>query len=390
MSEAEPRSGPLSNVRVLDLGVLIAGPLVSCFMGDLGADVVKVERPAGDPCRLNGRHLDDVSLTWKVYGRNKRTIAIDFSTEEGRGELLDLIAAADIVVENFKPGTLEKWQLGYDRMRAVNPGVILVRISGFGQTGPYRERPGFGTIAESIAGFTALNGWPEGPPTLPPIALADSTAAMAATISALAALNRRRETGEGDQIDVNLIEPLLSLLACQMVDYSALGIEPRRMGNRLDFAAPRGAYLSGDDKWFAISGATPATARKIFEAIGYPDFEQDPRLATNAVRARNVDYVDEIIQNWASTVTRAKALDILESTGAPVGPVYTMPDIVEDAHLLSRPSFVDVPDPDLGSIRMPNVIAKLQNNPGKIRFAGRPIDADREEIRNDWLNTQAG
>lgn len=384
-SNLPPPSGPLVNVKVLDLGVLIAGPLVSAYMGDLGADVVKVERPSGDPCRLNGRHLDNVSLTWKFYGRNKRTIAIDFATAQGRQQVLDLAAAADIIVENFRPGTLEKLNLGFDAFKAVNPRVIFVRVSGFGQTGPYSYRPGFGTIAESMAGFTALNGPAESPPTLPPIPLADSFASMAAIIGALAALHRRHTTGEGEIVDVALIEPLFSLLGCQLVDYTALGILPKRVGNRLEFAAPRGAYRCSDGKWFAISGATPEMAKKIFEAVGRADFADDPRLATNAVRAANVDYVDEIIQGWASTVSRDHAVAHLDKTGAPVGPIYTIADIVEDPHFKARPVFVDVPDPELGSVRMPDVFAKLTNNPGRVRFPGRPVDADRASILRDWL-----
>lgn len=379
------RRGPLVDIKVLDLGVLIAGPLVSCYMSDLGADVVKVERPTGDPCRLNGRHLDNVSLTWKYFGRNKRTVAIDFTTAEGRAELLELVRVADIVVENFRPGTLEKWGLGFDDLRAVNPDVIFTRVSGFGQAGPYRERPGFGTIAESMAGFTALNGWPDGQPTLPPLPLADTMASMAATVASLAALHRRDVAGEGEQIDVSLIEPLFSMLGCQLVDYTALGVVPQRVGNRLEFAAPRGAYQCADGSWFAISGATPAMAQRIFEAVGMPDFADDERLATNTARSANVDLVDEIIQKWASTQSREEALARLEETGAPVGPVYTIPDIVEDPHFQSRPVFVDLPDAELGSVRMPSVFAKLTNNPGAVRFGGRPIDADRESVLHDWL-----
>lgn len=383
------RQGPLVDVKVLDLGVLIAGPLVSCYMSDLGADVVKVERPTGDPCRLNGRYLDNVSLTWKYFGRNKRTIAVDFATAEGRDQVLALAGVADVVVENFRPGTLEKWRLGYDDLRAVNPNVILTRISGFGQEGPYSGRPGFGTIAESMAGFTGLNGSSEGPPALPPVPLADSFASMAATIATLAALHRRNATGEGEQIDVSLIEPLFSLLGCQLIDFTALGIAPKRMGNRLEFAAPRGAYLCADDSWFAISGATPASAKRIFEAVGMPDFADDPRLATNAARSANADLVDEIIQKWASTQSRNDAVARLEETGAAVGPIYTLADIVEDSHFIARPTFEDLPDADLGSVRMPAVFAKLKNNPGKVRFGGRPIDADRSSVLRDWLGVSS-
>lgn len=390
MSEELPqRRGPLCDIKVLDLGVVIAGPLVGCYLGDLGADVVKVERPLGDPSRATGRHVDGVSLIWKYIGRNKRTLSLDLNTEEGRARALALAAVADIVVENFRPGTLEKWGLGWETLHAANPRLILVRISGFGQHGPYRERPGFGTIAESMAGFTGLNGWPDGPPTLAPVALADTAAAKAATIAALAALHRRDVSGgEGELVDVSLIEPLFSLFSPQFIDYNFFGEEPKRVGNRLEFASPRGAYRCKDGKWFAISGATPATARKIFEAVGFPNFAADPRFATNAARMQNADAVDEIIQLWASGITREEALARLNETGAPVGPVYSMQDVIDDAHFKARPVYVDVPDPELGLVRMPNVFAQLKNNPGAIRFAGRPVDADRKSILRDWLGTE--
>jgi formyl-CoA transferase len=211
-----------------------------------------------------------VSLIWKYIGRNKRTLSLDFTTDEGCAARSRL-PGRRYRCENFRPGTLEKWGLGWEVLRAANPRLILVRISGFGQHGPYRERPGFGTIAESMAGFTGLNGWPDGPPTLAPVALADTAAAKAATIAALAALHRRHVSGgEGELVDVSLIEPLFNLFSPQFIDYNFFGEEPKRVGNRLEFASPRGAYCCKDGKWFAISGATPATARKIFEAVGFP------------------------------------------------------------------------------------------------------------------------
>jgi crotonobetainyl-CoA:carnitine CoA-transferase CaiB-like acyl-CoA transferase len=380
-----PRQGPLTGIRVLDLGVLVAGPLVGCYMADLGADVVKVERPGGDPSRVTGRHVKGESLIWKFIGRNKRSIAIDFATAEGRELVLQLAAAADIVIENFRPGTLEKWQLGWDELKKVNPRLIMVRISGFGQQGPYRDRSGFGTVAESMVGFTNLNGWPDGPPTLAPIALADTAAAMAATISALAAVVNRDRTGNGELIDVSLLEPLFSYLGPQLLDYWFFKQEPKRSGNRLEFASPRGAYKCGDGKWLAISGATPQTAARIFEAIGRPELNSDPRFATNTARMQNADEVDAIIGKWAATLTRSEALERLTETGAPVGPVYSMQDILDDPHFQDRGVVADVPDPVLGTLKLPNVFARLQNNPGAMRFGGRAVNADREDILKEWL-----
>lgn len=380
-----PRQGPLTGLKVLDLGVLVAGPLVGCYLGDLGADVVKIERPGGDPSRMTGRHVMGESLIWKYLGRNKRSVAVDFGSAEGKALILRLAATADIVVENFRAGTLEKWGLGWDELRAVNPRLVMVRISGFGQHGPYRGKPGFGTVAESMAGFTNLNGWPDGPPTLSPIALADTAAAMAATISVLAAVIKRGETGQGDVVDVSLIEPLFSYFGPQLLDYWFFKEEPKRLGNRLEFASPRGAYLCSDGKWLALSGATPQTAARIFEAIGRPDLNTDPEFSTNAARMRNADAVDEIIGAWAITLQREEALRRLAATGAPVGPVYSIQDIFDDPHFQQRPVFVDVADEALGEVRMPAVFAQLQNNPGAVRFCGRPVDADRAEVLSDWL-----
>jgi crotonobetainyl-CoA:carnitine CoA-transferase CaiB-like acyl-CoA transferase len=380
-----PRQGPLTGLKVLDLGVLVAGPLVGCYLGDLGADVVKIERPGGDPSRMTGRHVMGESLIWKYLGRNKRSVAVDFGSDEGKALVLRLAATADIVVENFRAGTLEKWGLGWNELRAVNPRLVMVRISGFGQKGPYRGKPGFGTVAESMAGFTNLNGWPDGPPTLSPIALADTAAAMAATISVLAAVIKRNETGQGDVVDVSLIEPLFSYFGPQLLDYWFFKEEPKRLGNRLEFASPRGAYLCSDGKWLALSGATPQTAARIFEAIGRSDLNTDPEFSTNAARMRNADAVDEIIGAWAVTLPREEALERLAATGAPVGPVYSMQDIFDDPHFQQRPVFVDVADETLGEVRMPAVFAQLQNNPGAVRFCGRPVDADRVDVMRDWL-----
>jgi len=385
VDELPPRRGPLIDVKVLDLGVVLAGPLVGCYLGDLGADVVKIERPSGDPMRENGRKAAGVSLVWKYFGRNKRSLTVDFSIKEGRTRILELAKVADIFVENFRPGTLEKLGLGWNDLRAVNPRLIMVRISGFGQTGPYSHRPGFGTIAESMVGYTGLNGMPDGPPILPPVPLADTAAALAASLAALAALNRRHTTGEGEVIDVSLLEPLFTYFGAQLMEYATLGIEPRRMGNRLGFASPRGAYRCSDDKWFAISGATPATAHCIFRAIGRLDVIEDPRFSSNAARMENADLVDNIIQDWASTLSRGEALGRLEAAGAPAAPIYSFEDIVHDEHFRDRGVFVAVPDPELGSVLMPNVFAKLSSNPGAIRFGGRPLDADHDSVLRDWL-----
>jgi len=382
--------GPLDGLKVLDLGVLIAGPLVGAYLGDLGADVIKVERPGGDPSRLTGTRVADVSLIWKYIGRNKRTISLDFGDTSDRKILDRLIDEADVVIENFRPGTLARHGLDAKVIAERNRRAVVLSISGFGQTGPYRERAGFGTVAESMVGLVNINGWPDGPPTLPPVALADTTAAMAATVAVLAALHRREKTGEGDIIDVGLLEPLFSCLAPQFLDYQFTGREPQRHGNRLEFAAPRGAYRCADGGWFAISGATPAGARRIFEAIGRADLNDHPGFRTNEARVERYDEIDAIIGGWAAERTRAEALAALEETGAAVGPVYSMGDLLADRHFREREVFVELPDDDLGSIKVANVFARFARTPAQMRFAGRPENADAAEIRRSGFRSAEG
>jgi len=377
--------GPLSGIKVLDLGVLIAGPLVGAYFGDLGADVVKVERPGGDPARKTGRFVEDVSLIWKYIGRNKRTIALDFGDDADREVLEALIAEADVVIENFRPGVLERHDLAPARLLALNPRLVITRISGFGQSGPYRDRSGFGTVAESMVGFVNLNGWPDGPPTLPPVALADTTAALAAAVCTLSAVLRARATGEGDVVDVSLLEPLLNMMSPQFIDYQFTGRDPVRVGNRLEFAAPRGAYRCRDGGWIALSGATPRTAASVFEAIGRADLNDDPRFATNAARIEHVEEIDRILADWAATRTREEAVAALESTGAAIGPVYSMADILADPHFRDRGTFTEIPDEELGSIKLPNVFGRFERANAAHRHAGRPVDADREAIVDEWL-----
>lgn len=385
MSAITVATGPLQGVKVLELGVLVAGPLVGAYLGDLGADVVKVERPEGDPCRMTGRMEKGESLMWKYIGRSKRTIALDFANSDDFRTLCELIAQADILIENFRPGTMEKWNLGWEDLRRMNPRLVMARISGFGQSGPYRSEPGFGTVAESMSGFVNLNGWSDGPPTLAPIALADTAAAFSAALYAVSALLYRNTSGRGQMVDVGLLEPMFSYLGPQLVEYGFTGVEPQRMGNRLGFGSPRGAYQCMDGKWLALSGATPKTARSVFEAIGRSDMNEDPRFSTNEMRLVNIEEVDRIIGEWTATKPRKEAIDILKATGAAVGPVYNLQDSLEDDHFCERQVFTSVDDPVLGKITMPNVLGRLSDTPASIRFAGRPLDADRGEILSEWL-----
>jgi formyl-CoA transferase len=385
------RSGPLIHYKVLDLGVLFAAPLIGSYLADFGADVVKVERPdGGDSLRHLGVIEGCDSLPWKYTGRNKRSIAADLRTSDGQDMVRRLVAKADVVLENFRPGVMERWNLGWDDLHEINPRLVMARVSGFGQQGPYRNRPGFGTIAESMSGYASINGWPDGPPTLPPFGLADGVAALAGAFSVVSALLwRDRVSGEGQSIDIAITDPIFALLGAQATVYDKTGVVQARTGNRVAGSVPRGAYRCRDGKWVALSGSTQAIAERIFAAIGRTDLVEDPRFATNRERIKHADEVDDLLVEWISARDRAEVLEVLVASEAAVGPIYTIADILEDEHFKERPMFVRVPDAELGDVLVPNVIAHLSDTPAAMRHAGRPLDADRDSILADWLLTTA-
>ena len=367
--------GPLAGLRVLDAGVLFAAPLAATLLGDFGADVIKVEHPSGDPLRSFGWQQDGESVWWKVVGRNKRSITLDLSEPEAQDTFVQLAATSDVVLESFRPGTLERWNLGYDRLSERNPGLILLRTSGFGQTGPYRNRPGFGTLAEAMSGFAAITGDPDGPPTLPPIALADGIAAVTGAMMVLMALHHRQASGLGQVIDLSLVEPLFWILGPQATVYDRLGIVQTRNGNRTPFSAPRNLYLTADHKWIAMSGSSQNTAQRILRLVGGEKLLEDPRFATNSARVENVEELDRLIGEWIGQRTRDEALELLDEADAATGPVYDIAEIVEDPHFQERQALIRYDD-----VLMQGLIAKLSLTPGSIRRAAPRKGAHTEEI----------
>jgi crotonobetainyl-CoA:carnitine CoA-transferase CaiB-like acyl-CoA transferase len=437
-------AGPLEGFRVLDLSAVVAGPIVARNLGDLGAEVIKVEHPRqGDAAREMGWQVDGESLWWKVLGRNKLPITLDLSTPRGAALCLRLAEVSDVLVESFRPGTLERWGLGPDALLAVNPGLVVVRVSGFGQNGPYAARPGFGTLAEAMSGWAGTQGEEGGPPQLPATALADEAAGIHGTAAALAALLHRergwrserrvgggqvvppvserserrvgggqvvppvserserrvgggqvvppvserseRRVGGGQVIDVSLYEPLLGMLGPLPAVYAATGEEAPRVGNRLPFAAPRGAYRCADDRWIALSGTSPASAHRILRAIGRADLVEDPRFATNAARLEHAEELDALLAAWAAGRSRDEALAVLEAHDAAAGPVYRMGDLLADAHVRERGSVVEVPDDDLGTVAMADVAPRLEGTPGAIRWAGRAKGSANAEVYGGLL-----
>ncbi|MFI7008006.1 CaiB/BaiF CoA transferase family protein [Streptomyces sp. NPDC050145] len=381
MTHHPPTDGPLTGLRVLDLATLFAGPLCATMLGDFGAEVVKVEHPRRpDPSRGHGPSKDGVGLWWKLLGRNKRNITLDLSTPGGRDVLLRLAADADVVIENFRPGTLERWGLGWDALSAANPRLVLARVTGFGQFGPSARRPGFGTLAEAMSGFAAITGEPDGPPTLPPFGLADSIAALASSYAVMAALRGRDLTGGGQVVDMAIIEPILTVLGPHPVWYDQLGYVQERTGNRSTNNAPRNTYRTGDGRWVAVSTSAQSIAERVMHLVGRPELIDAEWFASGAGRAAHADELDEAVGDWIAARTRDEVLSAFEKAEAAIAPVHDIRDVMADEQYAALDSIVELPDPELGSVKMQNVLFRLSGTPGAIRWAGRPHGADTDEI----------
>jgi crotonobetainyl-CoA:carnitine CoA-transferase CaiB-like acyl-CoA transferase len=379
-------SGPLSGLRVLDVSTVLAGPLTCQILGDYGADVIKVEHPRGDSMRGHGRSKDGVPLWWKMISRNKRCIALYLGDPEGAEVFRRLVATADVVVESFRPGTFERWGLGYDALREVNPGLVLVRISGFGQTGPYRERAGFGTLAEAMSGFAAITGEPDGPPTLPPFGLADSIAGLTAANAALMALyHRDARDGSGQEIDVSILEPLVTVLGPQPTIYDQLGEIPERTGNRSVNNAPRNTYRTADDKWVAVSTSANSVAERVMRLVGRADLIDEPWFGTGSGRVEHVELLDQIVSEWVGARSRDDVVEAFSEAGAAIAPVYNAAELMADPQMVARDAITQVEDPDLGPVRMQNLLFRMSATPGAIRFTGRPLGADTDAILGEEL-----
>jgi crotonobetainyl-CoA:carnitine CoA-transferase CaiB-like acyl-CoA transferase len=371
---------PLAGLRILELATIIAGPFAGMLLADFGADVIKVEHPAGDPARALGNKKNGSALDWKRLARNKRLVALDLHDPEAQATVRRLAATADVVIENFRPGTLERWGLGWDRLSADNPGLVLLRVTGWGQDGPYAPRPGFGSITEAMAGFAAINGDRDGPPLLPPFGLADHLSGLYGAFSILTALRERDRSGRGQVIDLAIYESLFSILGSMVIDYDQLGFVQERMGNRVHYSAPRNVYRTADDEWVALSGSTPNTARRVFTVIGRPELADDPRFLDNAARLAHADELDALVAEWIGAHPLDEVLTRFEQAEVALAPVQAMDRIFTDPHFLAREAIVSVPDPELGPIRMQGVFPKLTRTPGRIAWAGRRRDADRAAV----------
>jgi formyl-CoA transferase len=379
----------LEGLKILDTSQLFAGAMPATLMGDFGAEVIKVEHPKyGDNLRSVGAVKDGVPLAWKFHSRNKKCITLDLGSPEGGEIFKRLVKDTDILIEAFRPGTMERWGLGYEDLKAVNPRLIMVRVSGFGQTGPYKSRPGFGTLAEAMSGFAHITGQPDGPPTLPPLALADGIAGLFGLFGAMFAVYYRDVAGAGvgQEIDVSLYEPMSFILGAQPLAYDQTGIIQNRRGNRSGGGGPRNLYLCSDGKWVALSATTQSIARRVMQLVGGDELADDPRYATPAARAQHADEVDALVTEWIRQYPRETVLERFEQAQAAIGPVYNIAEFMEDPQAKSRESIVPVEDPDLGTIRMQNTFPLMSQTPGKIRFTGpTEMGAHNHEIYAERL-----
>ena len=376
--------GPLADLRVIDASTVIAGPVIGQIMADFGADVIKIEHPqTGDSMRGHGAQKDGQGLWWKIVARNKRCVGLNLSDPDGAEVFLDLAASADVVVENFRPGTLERWGLGPEVLSERNPGLILCRVSGFGQTGPYARRPAFGTLIEAMSGFAHMTGEADRPPTLPPFGLADSFAGISGVAAVMMALHHRHATGQGQVVDLSILEPLATALGPHVITWDQTGHITQRSGNRSLNNAPRNTYLTADNRWVAVSSSADAVARRTMELIGRGDLVGEPWFATGAGRAAHSDEIDDAMAAWIGERPLVEVLETFAGADVALAPVYDVEQYVADPQVQARGAVVSVDDPDLGPLLMQNVLFGLSDTPGEVRHAGRTLGADTDQVLTD-------
>lgn len=379
---AAPRSA-LDGLRVLDVSTLFAGPMAATLLGDFGAEVIKVEHPKGDPVRHHGVAVDGVGLWGKIVGRNKRSLTLNLNHPDGQAILRRLAAEADVLIENFRPGTFERWSLGYEELSVENPGLVMVRVTGFGQFGPYSGRPGFGTLAEAMSGFAAITGEPDGPPTLPPFGLADGITALTAAFATMTALRARERTGRGQVVDLAIIEPILTVLGPQPTVYDATGELQARTGNRSVNNAPRNTYRTRDGGWVAVSTSSQNIAERVMHLVGRPELIDELWFASGSERAKHADELDAAVAAWIGDRDRDEVVAEFEKAQAAVAPIYDASDVVADPQFHALGSLVRVPDDELGSVLMQNVLFRLSETPGEIRSAGPRLGRDTDEVLSE-------
>jgi crotonobetainyl-CoA:carnitine CoA-transferase CaiB-like acyl-CoA transferase len=372
-------AAPLDGIRVIDLSRLVAGNMLSLQLADQGAEVIKIEDTrTGDP--LRAWRVKGLSLHWKVYARNKKSLALNLRPQAGRNTLLDLLAQSHVLIENYRPGTLEEMGLGPDVLHARNPQLIIVRITGFGQDGPYRDRPGFGTLVEAMSGFASKNGFADRPPVLPPLALADMVAGLYGAYAVMIALRVAERGGKGQVIDLPLLDPIISILGPEAAAYRVSGEKPQRTGSRSLTTSPRNVYATKDGRYIAISASIQAMAERVFRAIGKPEMIEDPRFRTNTDRVRNIDECDGAVAEFIAQRTLDENMAVFQAAEVTANPVYEIDQLIADEHIQARGVIVEAPDDEAGSVLMHNVIPRLSDTPGKLRRPAPTLGQHTREV----------
>ncbi|MDQ0217241.1 CoA transferase [Peribacillus cavernae] len=373
---------PLEDLRVIELGTLLAGPFSGRLLADFGAEVIKVEPPGkSDPMRNWGKSKDGVGLWWPIQSRNKKSITLNLRGEEGQSILRELVKETDILVENFRPGTMEKWNLSYEELSEINPKLIMVRTSGYGQTGPYKHRAGFGSVGEAMGGLRYVTGFPDRPPSRIGISVGDTLSALFATIGCLVAVHEREHSGIGQVVDTALYESVFSIMESIIPDYLLAGYVRERMGNILPGVAPSNIYFTKDKTYIVIGANADGVFRRLCEAMEKRELADDPRFATHNARGENMKLLDSLIEEWTKSLPAKEALQVLEEKGVPSGLIYSAKEILEDPHYKEREMIINVEHPQLGEFSMPGVVPKLSRTPGKVKFAGsETMGKDNHEV----------
>ena len=385
MTNEKKRKGPLTDLRMIELGQLIAGPFCGQLFADMGADVIKVEAPGrGDPMRVWGR--EGYPLWWKVVSRNKRCITANLREEAGQDIVRQLVKEADFILENFRPGTMEKWGLGYEDLKKINPKIIMIRVSGYGQTGPYSKRPGYASVGEAMGGIRYLMGDPDRKPSRAGISFGDSLAGTFATVGALAALHHREKTGEGQVIDTSIYESILTIMESLVSEHTVEGFTRERSGSILPAIAPSNIY-DGSDGMVIIAANQDSVFSRLSDAIGMADLKDNPRYATHTARGANQTELDDIIQAWAKDKPIAEIEDIMIENAVPVGKVYRAKEMLDDPHYAARDALIDLPSDAFGSVKMQNVFPKMSKTQGEVRWAGpEKLGSHTEDVLTELLD----
>jgi succinyl-CoA--D-citramalate CoA-transferase len=391
---AENGSGPrpLEGVRVIEMGSLLAGPFCGQLLADFGAEVIKLEPPGkGDPMRQWGRHRKEGhTLWWPIIARNKKSVTLNLREEEGQGLARRLISGSDVVVENFRPGTLERWGLGYGDLSEVNPGLVMVRVSGYGQTGPYKDQAGFGSIGEAMGGIRHVTGFPDRPPPRVGISLGDSLAATFGALGAVTALyNRETNGGRGQIVDVAIYEAVLALMESTIPEYALTGHIRGRTGAILPFVAPSNTYPAGDGDYVVIGANADNVFRRFAKALGHPEWAESDRYATHHARGENQEELDGLISDWTRQRTAEEVIEAMREASVPAGKLFTAEDMLADEQYAARQSVVEVEAPEIGRFPMQNVVPRLSETPGEVRWTGPNLGQHNEEVFKDILGLSA-